>query len=121
MNSPPVPALSRYRDGLAVMWLSLWVNIALAALKISVGVFARSQALVADGLHSLADLAGDIAALLGLTLASKPGDEDHPYGHHKFANMACLFVAVMLLAFCGLLIWNSAHNLREHANEVPEA
>jgi cation diffusion facilitator family transporter len=121
MNSPAVPSLSRYRDGLAVMWLSLGVNIVLAVLKTAVGVFARSQALVADGLHSMADLAGDIAALVGLNLASKPGDEDHPYGHHKFANLACLFVAVMLLAFCGLLIWNSAHNLREHATEVPDA
>src|SRR5476651_1251870 len=99
MNTPAVPSLSRYRDGLAVMWLSLWVNIALTILKIGVGVFAQSQALVADGLHSLADLAGDIAALVGLSLASKPGDEDHPYGHHKFANMACLVVAVVLLAF----------------------
>ncbi len=121
MNTPPLPSLSRYRDGLTVMWLSLMVNIALAVLKITVGIAALSQALVADGLHSLADLAGDIAALVGLNLASKPGDEDHPYGHHKFANMACLFVAIMLLAFCGLLIWNSAHNLREHATEVPDA
>jgi cation diffusion facilitator family transporter len=121
MNTPYAQTLSRYRDGLAVMWLSLGVNIVLAVLKITVGIYALSQALVADGLHSLADLAGDIAALVGLNLASKPGDEDHPYGHHKFANMACLFVAVMLLAFCGLLIWNSAHNLREHATEVPDA
>jgi cation diffusion facilitator family transporter len=121
MAAPSQPPFSHYRDGLAVVWRSLVVNVALAALKMSVGVMARSQALVADGLHSLADLAGDIAALLGLKIAEKPGDEDHPYGHHKFASLACLFVAVLLLGFCALLIGNSVHNLREHATEAPES
>ncbi len=111
--------VSNYREGLAVMWLSLAVNIALAGVKMLVGVWARSQALVADGLHSLADLVGDIAALLGLKIADKPGDENHPYGHHKFASLSSLFVAVMLLGFCALLIWNSVHKLSEHAMEVP--
>jgi cation diffusion facilitator family transporter len=113
------PPFTQYREGLVVVWRSLAVNIALAVIKMGVGLLAHSQALVADGLHSFADLASDIAALLGLKIAEKPGDEDHPYGHHKFASLACLFVAVVLLSFCGLLIWNSVHNLREHATEVP--
>jgi cation diffusion facilitator family transporter len=119
MATDSQPPFSNYREGLAVVWRSLIVNVALAALKMSVGVFARSQALVADGLHSLADLAGDIAALLGLKIAEKPGDENHPYGHHKFASLACLFVAVLLLGFCALLIVNSIHNLQAHAGEAP--
>jgi cation diffusion facilitator family transporter len=119
MNSDTPGPSSHYREGLAVMWLSLGVNIALAAVKMAAGLWAKSQALVADGLHSFADLVGDIAALLGLKIADKPGDENHPYGHHKFASLSSLFVAVMLLGFCVLLIWNSAHNLSQHADEVP--
>lgn len=108
-----------YHAGLTVMRRSLAVNVALVVVKLAVGLWASSQALVADGLHSLADLAGDIAALLGLSIAAKPSDDQHPYGHHKFASMASLFVAVLLLVFCGLLLWTSAHNLMLHATEVP--
>jgi cation diffusion facilitator family transporter len=121
MAADSKPPFSHYHEGLAVVWRSLIVNVALAALKMTVGLFAQSQALVADGLHSLADLAGDIAALLGLKIAEKPGDENHPYGHHKFASLACLFVAVLLLGFCALLIGNSVHNLRGPAAAAPAA
>jgi cation diffusion facilitator family transporter len=119
MNKSSQPPFSNYHEGLAVVWRSLLVNVALAAVKMGVGVLAQSQALVADGLHSLADLAGDIAALLGLKVAEQPGDENHPYGHHKFASLACLFVAVLLLGCCALLIGNSVQHLREAAAAAP--
>lgn len=119
MNADTKAPFLNYREGLAVTRLSLMVNVSMAVIKMTVGLWARSQALVADGLHSFADLASDIAALLGLSIAAKPSDEEHPYGHHKFASMASLFVAVLLLGFCGLLIWQSAHSLLEHATEVP--
>ncbi len=119
MNDNSRAPFAHYREGLAVVRLSLIVNIVMAAVKVGVGLWAHSQALVADGLHSLADLAGDIAALLGLSIAAKPSDDDHPYGHYKFASMASLFVAVMLLLFCALLVWDSAHHLIQHATEMP--
>jgi cation diffusion facilitator family transporter len=114
-----VPPPSPYREGLVVAWLSLTINLGLAAVKIGVGFVATSQALIADGLHSLADLSSDIAVLAGLKFAAKPGDADHPYGHHKFASLACLFIAAFLLIFCGFLIWNSAHSLLDNTEEVP--
>jgi cation diffusion facilitator family transporter len=98
---------------------SLALNVVLAVVKTSVGQAAHSQALVADGLHSLADLAGDIAALLGLSIAAKPGDDDHPYGHHKFASLATLFVAALVLSFCTLLIIKSARSLLAPAPAMP--
>jgi len=121
MAASSQPPFTHYREGLAVVWRSLAVNIAMAALKIGAGISARSQALVADGLHSVADLAGDIAALLGLKIADKPGDENHPYGHHKFASLACLFVAAILIGCCVLLIVNATHAIAAGADETPGA
>ncbi len=84
------------------------VNSVLGAAKISVGWLSQSQALIADGLHSLLDLVTDVAVLLGLRIADKPEDIRHPYGHHKFVSLATLFVAVSLLGFCVLLLYRSA-------------
>jgi cation diffusion facilitator family transporter len=111
MSTKPTADTLPYRAGLAVMWRSLAVNIALGIVKTTVGLLAHSQALVADGLHSLSDLAGDIAAIFGLKKAEVPPDADHPYGHYKYTSLASLFVALLLLASCGLLIWQSARGL----------
>jgi cation diffusion facilitator family transporter len=118
--SPPSPPLPpSYREGLGVTRVSLVVNAGLAVAKMTVGYTAHSQALIADGLHSLADLTSDVAGLVGFKLAAKPGDADHPYGHHRYVSLACLFIAGMVLVFCAVLIWTSARNLMEHASVVP--
>ena len=79
---------------------SMVVNLLLGALKVTAGITFRAQALVADGLHSLVDLAGDVAVLLGLAVSSLPEDERHPYGHHKFANLAEVFLGLLLVGLC---------------------
>jgi cation diffusion facilitator family transporter len=96
------------------------MNLGLAVVKTSVGYVAHSQALIADGLHSLADLTGDVAGLVGFKLAAKPGDADHPYGHHRYVSLACLFIAGLVLAFCVVLIWTSLRHLVAGSSVVPE-
>jgi cation diffusion facilitator family transporter len=66
---------------------------------------------VADGIHSLVDIAGDIAALIGLRLAHLPKDEDHPYGHHRFSTLAALLISSLVLLFCLGLAWQSLSGL----------
>lgn len=88
------------RDGTMTTWLSLAVNLVLAAAKFTVGLLASSQALVADGIHSLVDIASDIAAIIGLKFAHLPKDDDHPYGHHRFATLATMFISALVLLFC---------------------
>ena len=61
--------------------LSIAGNIVLSAVKVGVGLFAGSMALVNDGIHSLSDMTTDIAVLLGIHFGSKQPDESHPYGH----------------------------------------
>ena len=86
-------------------WAGVWLNGPLAAAKIVGGAVANSQALIADGVHSLSDLASDAAVLWALGHAHRPPDADHPFGHGRFETLATLAVAAMLaLAAAGILI-----------------
>jgi cation diffusion facilitator family transporter len=89
----------------SITWVGLLLNLLLGCVKVVGGLVFQSKALLADGAHSLLDLLTDIAVLVGLSLASKPEDENHLYGHHKFASFAKLFVGGMLLVFSlGLVV-----------------
>jgi cation diffusion facilitator family transporter len=81
-----------------VTWFSVAINLILSGGKIVVGVMAPSQALLADGVHSLSDLVSDTAVLAGLRISQKPADVDHPYGHARFETLTALAVGLMLLA-----------------------
>lgn len=95
------------RQGTLTTGLSLGVNVIMAASKLTVGFFASSQALIADGIHSLVDIASDIAAMVGLRFADLPKDEDHPYGHHRISTLATMFISGVVLIFCVGLAWQS--------------
>lgn len=90
-----------------VTHLSIWVNVALTLLKLAAGIFGRSQALLADAIHSLSDFATDIAVLIGLRLTAKPVDEDHAYGHGKYETIVAAIIG-MALAYVGIRIAGSA-------------
>lgn len=96
------------RDERRVTLVSLALNFLLGCSKTSIGYFANSSALFADGLNSLSDLSTDIAALFGITMANKPEDDNHLYGHHKFASLTSLFISCMVLIVCIGLVASSA-------------
>ncbi len=109
-------------EGSFTTLLSLCVNVVLAAAKLATGVLASSQALVADGIHSLVDIATDVAAFIGLRYADLPKDDDHPYGHHRVSTLAALLISSAVLAFCAGLAWHSLAGLVSGAPaEVPGA
>lgn len=83
------------------------VNLALMVLKIVAGFVFRSAALVADGVHSLADLVSDLAVLLALRASRRPPDRDHPYGHEGFESLGAITVALFMLV-TGVLIGRDA-------------
>ena len=87
----------RYRSINKVLWIILFANFLIAAVKIGVGIVSKSQSVIADGIHSVADGSSNIVGLIGIWLASKPRDEKHPYGHEKFEILASLFIGLMLL------------------------
>lgn len=79
-----------------VTWIGLVVNIIISALKLAVGTLGSSQAVVADGVHSLSDMTTDIAVLVGVRFWSPPADECHPYGHRRIETMVTLGIGVAL-------------------------
>lgn len=92
-------------------WLSFASNLFNAAFKIGVGVFAASQALVADGFHSLSDSLTAIMTIVTLKLSGRPPDKSHPYGHGKVEFLAAAFFSVVLLLLALVIMVRSIHSI----------
>lgn len=75
----------------------------LAVMKIFVGTQARSTAVVADGFESAADVISSGLVWLGLTIASRPADDNHPYGHGRFEILTGLMMGMILAATGGAI------------------
>jgi cation diffusion facilitator family transporter len=76
------------------------LNLLVALSKGGWGLYTGSLSMTSDGLHSLFDASSNIIGLVGISLASRPPDRDHPYGHSKFETFASLGIAVLLFASC---------------------
>ncbi|HIE11300.1 MAG TPA: cation transporter [Kiritimatiellae bacterium] len=88
-----------------VTWAGLVTNLVLAAVKFTAGSLGHSQAVVADGAHSLADLVSDLAVLVGLRFWSAPADSGHPYGHRRIETLVTIAIGAMLIVMAaGLAI-----------------
>jgi cation diffusion facilitator family transporter len=72
-------------------------NVVLSMIKLVVGFYARSNALIADGVHSLSDIGSTVAVIIGVKLSSQPEDEKHPYGHEKIEPIIAKILATILL------------------------
>ncbi|MFW6158233.1 MAG: cation diffusion facilitator family transporter [Planctomycetota bacterium] len=88
-----VPGLGEARR---VTLAAIGVNVFLTVLKFACGAFGHSQALVADGVHSLSDSTTDVAVLVGMRYWSRPPDESHPHGHGRIETIISLAIAVVL-------------------------
>ncbi len=88
------------------------VNLVLVFLKILAGVFGRSGAMLADGIHSLSDFVTDIIVLVFVRLSSRPKDCNHAYGHGKYETMATSFLGVVILAVGLGLFWGAIQEIR---------
>jgi len=97
--------------------LSLAVSAALALIKIGVGLSAGSTAVVSDGVESASDCVTSGLVLLGLWMASKPSDSDHPYGHGRFEILTGLTIGV-ILAVVGTGICFQSLNQRERVHPL---
>lgn len=87
----------RYRETRRVTLVGVAVNLLLAIVKIVAGIFGNSQALVADGVHSLSDLVTDAVVVVAAREASRDADQEHPYGHGRIETAATVFVGVLLI------------------------
>ncbi|MDX2316224.1 MAG: cation diffusion facilitator family transporter [Gammaproteobacteria bacterium] len=120
-----VPVLSlkeRYRQVRRVTLVGSAVDLTLGVIKIAGGWLSHSQALIADGVHSLSDLATDVLVLYAAKHAHAEADEDHPYGHARIETAATVGLGVALIFVSIGIVYDSVSRLL-HADTlvVPES
>ena len=93
--------------------LSAIVDLALGLLKIIVGWFANSHALIADGIHSFSDLATDVMVWVLNRIGTEEPDDDHPYGHARFETFGALILGIILILVAAILVYDSVLRLIE--------
>ncbi|MCP4698942.1 MAG: cation transporter [Gammaproteobacteria bacterium] len=106
----------RYLSMRHVTLIGALVNILLSGLKIVFGWLGQSQALIADGLHSLSDLASDILVWMGAKHGSRGADENHPYGHARIETAATVAMSVLLIAVGAGVIIDAIRRLGDPAS-----
>jgi len=103
-----------------ITWWGVFVNILLAISKLLGGIFGHSQALIADGLHSLSDLISDAMVLFAAKHAGEDADDDHPYGHARFETIATVALGILLiLVAIGIFYDAMLRLLSDETIEIP--
>ncbi|MEX2162859.1 MAG: cation diffusion facilitator family transporter [Sulfuricaulis sp.] len=87
----------RYAASRRVTLVSVLWNLVLAVSQVIIGLVGNSQALVADGMHTLSDVITDFMVLFALKHGRKDADAEHPYGHARFETAVTLLLGIMLI------------------------
>ncbi len=98
-------------------WVSIGIHLLLTVLQVLGGFFGKSQSLMADGMHSLADLLSDILVLFANRHGNKHADANHPYGHARIETAASLILGVSL-SVVGIALLVSAGMRLQHPEHV---
>ena len=91
----------------SVSTVSIVGNTVLSLLKLIAGIVAHSGAMVSDAVHSASDVFSSIVVIIGVKLAGKDSDEEHPYGHERIESVAAIVLAIVL-CITGLFIGHAA-------------
>lgn len=95
------------KQAVKVSLVSIIGNVILTAFKLLAGIIAHSGAMISDAVHSASDIISSIIVIIGVKLAAKESDHEHPYGHERFECVAAIVLAVILL-ITGLFIGHEA-------------
>ena len=110
---------SRAKAASKSTWISVVVNIFLSIGQILIGIFSKSQGLVADGIHTLSDLVADFIVLVANRHSQKAPDDAHPYGYLRFENAAS-FILGLILFIVGIgMLWTATHKIL-HPEQIPK-
>jgi len=90
----------RFRNIQRILMYVLILNWGVAAAKLVYGFKIRSASMMADGFHSFSDGSSNMIGLLGIWVASRPVDQDHPYGHKKFETLTSVAISGLLFLAC---------------------
>lgn len=103
----------KFKLGQRVALLSILASAVLASGNVTVGLLAGSTSVVATGLEFVGDVLASTFVLVGMHMASKQADSDHPYGHGRFETLAGLVVGMILAAGGVGICWRSLQNISE--------
>ena len=101
----------RYKDTVRVTLVGSAVDLFLGVAKIFIGFAAQSQALIADGVHSLSDLVTDVAVLYAAKHSHQEADEDHPYGHGRIETVVTVGLGLALIVVAIGIMIDATHRL----------
>ena len=111
--------LDRYSQMKKATHMGIFINTLLAVVKTIVGTIGKSPALVADGVHSFADLASDFMVLFAGKYANKKEDLSHPYGHERIETLATVGLSLLLIVIGIMMAYHSVKNLVIHEYLMP--
>jgi len=97
----------------------LIINLLLAVVKFAGGILGRSQAVIADAVHSLSDMSTDIIILIGVRYWNKPADDTHPHGHRRMETMVTLGIGLILIFVAVELIRDALSSIRQGDTKSP--
>lgn len=112
--------MSNEETAIKTTYFSIVGNTLLAIIKGLAGFFGNSYALIADAIESTTDIFSSILVLLGLKYASKPADENHPYGHGRIEPLVTFMVVGFLIISAVIIAYNSIENIRT-PHELPKS
>ncbi|MCX8002509.1 MAG: cation diffusion facilitator family transporter [Anoxybacillus mongoliensis] len=101
-------------------WVSIGSYIVLSLAKLYVGYVSNSEALKADGWNNFTDILGSIAILIGLLIAKKPRDDNHPYGHSRAEHISSLIAAFIMMSIGVDVLINAAQTLKDREYVQPD-
>jgi cation diffusion facilitator family transporter len=99
--------MEKYDEVRQVLLLILLLNLAVSFAKIIYGTLTGALSMQSDGYHSLFDGISNVIGLIGIQIASKPPDKNHPYGHQKYESFASVFIALLLVVVAFEIILRS--------------
>ena len=101
------------------IWACFWGNVFLCIFKGVVGIISGSLAVIADALHSGADVLDSVIAMVAMHLGKKPPDKTHPYGHGKTEFIAGALIGIVLLIGASCIIVTSVGHLLRRVQHPP--
>lgn len=101
--------------------ISIVAYLFISILKLTVGNWAGSEALRADGLNNATDIIASISVLIGLKVSRKPADEDHRYGHWKAETVASLITSLIMIAVGLQVLYSSIQTVLDGRSETPDS
>ena len=113
----PDPLDKRYSEARNITLIGAGVDLLLGVAKLVVGLLAHSQALIADGVHSLSDLATDFLVLFAAKHAHRAADAEHPYGHGRIETLATVVLGVALILVAVGITFDAARRL-QHPDQL---